>query len=73
MTSQEKREFVSELVARIELSVFDDLKAGRVPEGWDGIELRWLLAERFAGASPIGTLYRKRRGSFKNHCIVNNL
>jgi len=71
MNEQEKIKFVMELCNAIKSEVIQDIQAGKVPESWNGIELRWLLAERANKASRFGDRARKRE--YDNTVIVNNL
>lgn len=74
MQKREQRRFVKELCARIENRILDHIKLGRIPAGWDGIELRELIAdiahEQRAGKDIMG---RTRRRDYRNIVIINNL
>jgi hypothetical protein len=70
-TKADKRQFVRELVAAVKDSILKDISAGKVPVEWDGLELRWLLADRFREqALPLAS-HRKRQ--YNNERVVNNL
>lgn len=73
-TKREQRRFVKELRARIENTLLDHIKNGRIPENWDGIELRELIADT-ADRSRAGhdTFGRQRLKDYRNTVIVNNL
>lgn len=76
MNQQEKALFVSSLVNNVANELLDQIKAGRIPEEWNGIELRWLLAQRFQDAT-LSTRHdrgnQRRFRSFKNEVLVRNL
>ena len=71
---QRQVDFVKELAANVVNGIVQDIVAGKVPAKWDGIELRWLMAERFndaiMGSDKKGG---KRHRSYRNTVIVNNL
>lgn len=84
MNANEKREFIAALCNRIR----DELiaKVPKMPEEWDGHELRALLEDAAIGAnmgqcaSRAGrTIYPYRKGdkarrkAFENECAVRNL
>jgi len=56
MTQQEKANFVGVLAEHVVNEVIDDIRSGKIPEEWDGIELRQLLADRFQRAVLKNTL-----------------
>ena len=74
MSKADKIQFINELVESIRK---DAVKAvEKMPDDWDGHELRAYLASRFIGATS--TLWHRPEGrlrvkAFKNTCIVNNL
>lgn len=69
MTPAEKKVFIHDLCASIKHSILE--KVERMPEEWNGIELRQLLADRFSDAT--GGMTRKRLREYKNAVRVNNL
>lgn len=75
MTKTDQMNFVSDLTRSISSSICAQIKEGKIPESWDGAELRELIALR---ASQNVTRYfkdkRSRRAKdFWNHVIVENL
>jgi hypothetical protein len=73
MTKADKRKFLRELTAMVLKNVLTVVD--RMPDDWNGLELRHYLADRFAehvmsgGAAPGGPRYR----AYKNAVLVNNL
>ena len=65
--------FVRELTETVTQKIVDDIFAGKVPAEWNGIELRQLLADRFAAAVFKDTLTGKRKREYNNTVLVNNL
>ncbi len=62
---------------RITNELLDNLKkdmleaVSKIPEEWDGLELRMLLEDKVKGFTYHGN--DKRYKEFKNHVLVNNL
>jgi hypothetical protein len=71
MDTQDKLEFVESIVSRVLAEIQADIQTGKIPESWDGIELRWLLAERMNGITYTGS--KKRKADYNNTVIINNL
>jgi len=69
MTKDEQRQFVSTLSKAIVAEILQDISDGKVPDTWDGIELRQLMADRFARAVFSGYDY----APYREYCNVNNL
>jgi hypothetical protein len=72
MNQREQFKFVHDLVDATMHKVLMEINEGKYPETWDGVELRWLLAERF-DAFWVMKEARKRKREFKNYVLVNNL
>ena len=72
MNKEEKRRFVTELCNSVASEM--DAAVEKVPENWDGIELRELLLdmvrERYASGERLSG---KRRREYRNTVLVNNL
>ena len=73
MDRYEKRLFIDDLCDSIKLTVVDSIS--KMPEEWDGFELRELIAEK--ATQSAGWLNkpenRKRRKDYRNTVIVRNL
>lgn len=78
MTRREKQKFVRDLIGSVQKTIL--AKIPQMPEEWDGIELRQLIADTFAnqchsrsmraGLTKTG---RERQANYKNECLVRNL
>lgn len=73
MTKAEKKKFIRDLVGSVRFLLLD--RVDKVPEEWDGIELRQWIADTFAQQAYSHTLRRdpKRLKAFRNECLVRNL
>ena len=72
MDKPTKIELVRNLTRSVGEILINDIVEDKIPEDWDGIELRRLLAERFQ-RQVIGTMSRSRKREFENTVLVNNL
>lgn len=70
MTPAKQKQFVKDLIRNIQGGMLTDLP--RVPEEWDGHELRQWIADRFRNQISI-PLEGKRKRDYKNAILVNNL
>ena len=77
MTKKDQRRFVRDLSQSIANDFCDLLAAGKIPDNWDGHELRCWLADRHAAAADRTVIRRDLRGKrareFKNDIIIRNL
>lgn len=64
-----QKQFINDLCNRIK----DELtsKANRFPESWDGVELRQLIAMRFA--DNVIEMSKTRKKNFENTIIVQDI
>lgn len=75
MNAAEKIKFIQNITASIAKELVAKVQDGRIPEEWDGHELRELLAEKFA-AETSDVLKNKRSPRYKayrNAVLTNNL
>jgi len=70
-TIPDKLVFVDDLIHSIMISIKEDIEAGKIPDQWDEIELRQLIADRFASSTY--KMDRKRKSAYVNEVIVRNL
>jgi len=72
MTKEEQRNLVTVLATSVVHSVLVDISEGKVPEDWDGHELRELLADRFS-RQRTDAVKGKRKTAYTHTLIVNGL
>ncbi len=74
MTLTEKVTFIEELTDSVRRDLIRNIE--KVPESWDGHELRRWIADRFERSANMGTVMRprsRRRRDYDNEVIVRNL
>lgn len=72
MTSNEQREFVESICNDLKESLLKKLP--KIPEDWDGHEIRQWILDYYSDNYVIGTaLSGGRKRDYKNTIIVNNL
>jgi hypothetical protein len=69
MDKTSKQKFIAEYMSRIENSIMD--KVEKMPEDWNGFELRQYIADRFT--SEIIGMEKSRKHAYLNAVIVENL
>lgn len=76
MTKQEQRDFIAELIENIKGDIIKRTNGGeKIPDDWDGIELRWLIRDSFSTVVFGGYTDRrsKRYKDYSNIVIMENL
>lgn len=73
MTYEEQTTLIKELVANVQGDIIKE--SIKYPETWDGVEIRWRLAEVFSQVvfGQFVNKRDKRYKDYKNFCIVNDL
>jgi hypothetical protein len=71
MTQVEQRRFIRELIGNVKKEVIANVP--KMPQDWNGIELRQYIANRFAACVICGTMSRDRLKEYHNTVAVNNL
>jgi len=71
MDTKEKKIFIRELTKNVQKEILKNIS--KMPEDWDGVELRWYIAYRFGQVVFGGTSSKQRRKAFCNTILVNNL
>ena len=78
MEKAEKRRFILELINNVQADILANV--GKMPEEWDGHELRRYVADKFDESAmtvgrkgPYGKPYARRTRDYRNTVIVNNL
>ena len=73
-TMPEKSAFVHDLIDSVRAELLRDIAAEKIPEHWDGIELREWIAERFARSMAAMLRKDKRRmRAYRNEVLIRNL
>jgi hypothetical protein len=77
MTKIQQVNFVLDLCHAVRKDVVAQIDDGKIPEEWDGHELRRLLADRFEDAAqmsrPMADKRGKRYRDYANVKLINNL
>ena len=66
-------EFVQFLSTAVVEQLVKDIERGKIPEAWDGVELRQLMADCFSREVYKLALTGSRKRDYNNHILVNNL
>ena len=72
MNKGDQIRIVRQLSRAVTLKVVLDIQTGNVPEGWDGHELRKLLADRFT-AEITNAMSGKRLADYRNTIATTTL
>lgn len=72
MTREEQIQFIRSLFRGIGDAIVKDIELGKVPENWDGVELRW-LADYWVSHSAAMYKDKARKAKFNNTVLVNEL
>lgn len=72
MDIQGKRDFIHELLHNVKTDIMKQVP--KMPEDWDGIELRWYISEKFAEVVFGGSedKRKKRYQDYRNHIITHS-
>ncbi len=73
MTGKEKIDFVHSLCDNVKIEICSKIDSGRIPDNWDGTELRELLKDNFKKESIFRDKREKRYQDYKNTVLVNNI
>lgn len=75
MNRDQQQDFVHQLSSGIARDICEQIKAGKIPEGWDGHELRALLADRHEQSARMSLVKRRRARArdYRNTVLINNL
>lgn len=70
MTREERREFITSLCDSLKADILS--KADKMPDDWDGHELRQYIADK-AQEIVWTRMSRSRKQRYNNECLVRNL
>jgi len=74
MTKKNKIRFVENLTGSIKSKIISKIESGKIPDSWNGFELRQLLADKFTSESWLMPNKKmKRRRDYENTVIINNI
>lgn len=74
MDKEDQIEFVEELCDHVKNKILRYIDANKIPESWDGIELRRLIAEQYQNiVYDHYSNKSKRIKDYKNYVLINNL
>lgn len=73
MEQKEQIDFVKVLIETLKIEILNKIKDGKIPDNWDGIELRQYISDCFSDCTYKMMLRGKRKRDYKNTVIVNNL
>jgi hypothetical protein len=73
MNKKEKVDFVSSMCSSIREEIQQHIIQDRIPDEWDGHELRQLLAEKFQWETVMTDKRSRRYREYKNDVITKNL
>jgi len=65
--------FVRQLCGGVQDQIEKNIASGKVPENWDGVELRQYIADKYAQVVIKGTMSRARKMAYNNVIITTDL
>lgn len=73
MTRENKILFVTSHCNSIKQEICSKIESGKIPENWDGYELRSLIAEKFNAEIRMTDKREKRYREYENTVLAENL
>ena len=73
MTRLEQQTFINDLMESFKRSMDADFMAGRIPEHWDGRQLRLYILRRVNSNAVWGNTWAGFVKEFEHDCLGNNL
>ena len=75
MTREEQLQFMKNAMERMMEDFEKNLRNGKIPEEWDGVELRWYIRDKASEFvwSDMDNKKSKRYKEFENTMLINNL
>lgn len=70
MSKQEKCDFISDLIDSVHASLMHAVD--KVPEHWDGLELRQLIADKFQEQTTT-PMHGRRLREYRNEMLARNI
>ena len=72
MPRTEQQQFIRNLTRSLAGTIISAIEREKIPEHWDGLQLRYLLADKARDAAYIA-MTRTERRDYNNIKLVNNL
>ena len=72
-TKQFKRCFINSLIDNVRKDLIRLVDEKKIPKDWTGIELRWLIADRFALSAIHRPEYKKQLRAYHDICLTNSI
>lgn len=76
MNRNEQEIFIRNLTSSIVNELIDKVQSGVIPDNWDGVELREILAEKFQHETRSDLLSKprgKRWKDYRNEILIRNI
>ena len=75
MQRKEQREFIETLMDRMKENILHVVDEGKIPEEWDGKELRWLITDFVNDQAIINKPDKRSKDwrEYNNYLLVNYL
>lgn len=73
LSKADKKKLIRNIAKQSAEALIKKLDEGKIPEGWDGIEFRWWLAQDIDWGIAGNSGAKRRKKSFKKDMIVNGL
>lgn len=73
MQKEDQIKFIKNLTLSVADNIVSEIEGGKIPENWDGIELRELLSEKFERETRCFNRKSKRYKDYKNTVLINYL
>lgn len=73
MTRKEQKQFVKNITSSIAAEIISKIESGKIPENWDGYELRELIADKAASETYLRNRKDERFSDYKNTVLVSNI
>lgn len=73
LSKVDKKKLIREIAKQSVETLIRRLDEGKIPEGWDGIEFRWWLAQDIDWGIAGNNGAKRRKKSFENDLLVNGI
>lgn len=74
MSRDEQYSFIGSVLSGLNLEIFQKIEAGKIPEEWDGHELRQYMVDKLHERFSMGgKMSPKRMKDYENSVMIENL